>query len=195
MATARRPAGREDRRRPAKCPEFTGNISGHAWFYRNLPLEPSVLTGMNSTHIKTSRTIRHVAALTVMTGGIALLTGCGSYPESHVVSAPPPSSPQTQLVVAQQQQPAQVVVAGSVQQPAGTIIVMQAPPAVQQEVVLAQPSSDHKWIPGYWTWRNNRYEWMAGHWELPPSSSAVWTAPRWERTSDGGYRFYEGFWN
>jgi hypothetical protein len=148
---------------------------------------------MNSSHIKTSRTIRRLAALAVMTGGMVLLTGCGSYPESHVVSAPPPASPQTQLVVAQTQ-PTQVVVAAGAQ-PAGAIIVVQAPPAMQQEVVLAQPSSDHKWIAGYWTWRNNRYEWMAGHWELPPSSSAVWTAPRWERTSDGGYRFYEGFWN
>ena len=149
---------------------------------------------MNTSHIKFSHAIRQITALSVMSGGLALLAGCASEPESHVVSAPPPPAPTTQVVVAQQQ-PAQIVVAGAVQQPAGTIIVMQAPPAVQQEVVLAQPSSDHKWIPGFWTWRNNRYEWMAGHWELPPNTNAVWVAPRWERTSDGGYRFYEGYWN
>ncbi len=75
-----------------------------------------------------------------------------------------------------------------------TIIVTQAPPALQQEVVLARPSADHVWIAGYWTWRDNRYEWMAGHWELPPSSSATWVSPRWEQEGNA-YRFYEGHWN
>ena len=149
---------------------------------------------MNPSHTKVSRSIWQIAVLSVMSGGMALLAGCGSYPESHVVSAPPPPAPQTQLVVVQQQ-PTQLVVSGTAQTATGTIIVMQAPPAVQQEVVLARPSSDHKWVAGFWTWRNNRYEWMAGHWELPPNSGAAWVSPRWERTSDGSYRFYEGYWN
>jgi hypothetical protein len=75
-----------------------------------------------------------------------------------------------------------------------TVVVTQAPPALQQEVVLAQPSPQHVWLPGYWTWRNDRYEWMAGHWELPPNSGAVWVAPRWEQEGNA-YRFYEGHWN
>jgi len=75
-----------------------------------------------------------------------------------------------------------------------TIIVTQAPPAMQQEVVLAQPSSQHVWLAGYWTWRNDRYEWMAGHWELPPSPNSAWVAPRWEQQGNA-YRFYEGYWN
>ncbi len=160
----------------------------------NLPPPRPVLAGMNSSPHQTRRSRRPVAILSVISAGLALFSGCASEPESHVVSAPPPPAPQTQLVVAQPQ-PAQVIVANSAQTPAGTVIVMQAPPAVQAEVVLAQPSSDHKWLPGYWTWRDNRYEWMAGHWQLPPSSNAVWVAPRWDRTSDGGYRFYEGYWN
>ena len=148
---------------------------------------------MNSSHTR-YQALRQLAALSVVSGGIALLAGCSSEPESHVVSAPPPPSPQTQLVVTQPQQ--QVVVSGTVQTANnGTILVMQAPPPVQQEVVLAQPSSNHRWIAGYWTWRNERYEWMAGHWELPPAQSSVWIAPRWERTDNGGYRFYEGYWN
>ena len=77
---------------------------------------------------------------------------------------------------------------------ASTIIVTQAPPALQQEVVLAQPSPQHVWLAGYWTWRDARYEWMAGHWELPPNSGSVWVAPRWEREGNA-YRFYEGYWN
>ena len=148
---------------------------------------------MNSSHTKINHLIRQIAVLSMLSGGVALLAGCGSYPESHVVSAPPPPAPNRQVVVTQQ--PTQLVVSGTAQTANGTIIVMQAPPAVQQEVVLAQPTSDHKWIPGYWTWRNSRYAWMAGHWEVPSNSNAVWVAPRWERTSDGGYRFYEGYWS
>jgi hypothetical protein len=126
--------------------------------------------------------------LLIVSGAAALFAGCGS-PESHVVSAPPPSNP-----VVVQQQPTQIVVSGAAQLPAGTIVVTQAPPALQQEVAQARPSSDHVWVPGYWTWRNNRYEWMVGHWEVPPRTNAVWVSPRWERLGDGSYRFYEGFW-
>lgn len=75
-----------------------------------------------------------------------------------------------------------------------TIIVTQSPPALQQEVVLARPSSQHVWVSGYWTWRNDRYEWMAGHWELPPTSGATWVAPRWEQQGNA-YKFTEGYWN
>lgn len=116
------------------------------------------------------------------------MAGCASEPQSHVVSAPPPQSPQTQVVVTQA--PYAQPVATS-----GTIVVTQAPPVLQQELVSAQPSSDHKWVPGYWTWRNSRYEWMTGHWELPPTRGSVWIAPRWERTSEGAFRFFEGYWN
>jgi len=72
--------------------------------------------------------------------------------------------------------------------------VTQTPPPPQAEVVIAQPSPRHVWIPGYWTWRNDEYEWMAGHWELPPNSGSVWVAPRWEQEGNA-YRFYEGYWN
>lgn len=75
-----------------------------------------------------------------------------------------------------------------------TIVVTQAPPALQQEIVLAQPTPQHVWLAGYWTWRDSRYEWMAGRWELPPSSGSVWVAPRWEQQGNA-YKFYEGYWN
>lgn len=79
-------------------------------------------------------------------------------------------------------------------QPTNTVIVTQAPPALQTEVVLARPSPDHMWVPGYWTWRDGRYEWMAGHWEVPPHSNSTWIAPHYE-PENGGYRYYEGYWN
>jgi hypothetical protein len=132
---------------------------------------------------------RRVASALLISGGLAIFAGCAG-PESHVVSAPPPSQP----IVVQQQQPAQIVVAPTANTSGGTVVVTQAPPAIQHEVVQARPTSDHVWVPGFWSWRNNRYEWVSGHWEIPPRTNAVWVAPRWERLSDGSYRFYEGYW-
>ena len=124
-----------------------------------------------------------------------LLAGCGSYPESNVVSAPPPAPPTQQVVVTQPQATSPQAVSGTAVPTAnGTVVVMQAPPAPQQEQVVARPSSEHVWVPGYWTWRNNRYEWRSGHWAVPPSTGAVWVSPKWERLSDGSYRFTEGYW-
>ncbi|HEX2861511.1 MAG TPA: YXWGXW repeat-containing protein [Lacunisphaera sp.] len=130
---------------------------------------------------------RTMAQAAVVVGTALLFAGCGSTPESHVVSAPPPAAPGAVVMAAQQPQ--------AVPSQPAQVVVVQAPPAMQQEVVQARPSSDHVWIAGYWTWRNNRYEWVAGRWELPPRSAAVWVAPRWERLNDGTYRFYEGYWN
>jgi hypothetical protein len=126
-----------------------------------------------------------------------LLVGCATEPESHLVSAPPPPHTQTSTVITTTTTPGAVAPAYVTTSPAtpvvSTIVVTTAPPAPQQEVVLAQPSSQHVWIAGYWTWRNDRYEWMAGHWELPPNSGAVWVAPRWEQEGNA-YRFHEGYW-
>jgi hypothetical protein len=164
---------------------------------RNLGSWDPVKPVMNPSIIPqktTGRPLWQTTCVTSLVGGaLALMAGCSSGPESHVVSAPPPPAPTTQVVVTQPQA-AQAV---PMQTPAGTIIVQQAPPAVQQEYVSAQPSSEHRWIPGYWTWStvSSRYEWVSGHWELPPSRNAVWVAPRWERTDSGAYRFYEGYWN
>ncbi len=152
---------------------------------------------MNSSLIssRTTGSSKLIGQLLVISGAVALFAGCSSEPDSHVVSAPPPAGPVVAASpVVVQQQPTQIVVSGSAQLPAGTIVVTQAPPALQQEVAQARPSSDHVWVPGYWSWRNNRYEWMVGHWEVPPRTNAVWVSPRWERLSDGSYRFYEGFW-
>ena len=131
-------------------------------------------------------------------GMLGLLAGCADEPQSHVVSAlPPPAPTATVMTTTTTTAPAAVVVAPGypVATPVvSTIVVTQAPPALQQDVVLAQPSPQHVWLAGYWTWRNDRYEWMSGHWELPPSSNSVWVAPRWEQQGNA-YKFYEGYWS
>ena len=71
---------------------------------------------------------------------------------------------------------------------------MQAPPQAQQEVPTARPSRDHVWVPGYWAWRTDRYEWTAGHWEIPPRAGAVWVPPRCQPEGTS-WRFYEGYWD
>jgi hypothetical protein len=140
------------------------------------------------------RAIAPVHAL-VVCGALALIAGCASEPESHVVSAPPPPAPTATVAVATTPAPTTTAVAVPVAGAApGTVVITQAPPAPQPEAVTARPSSDHVWIPGYWTWRNNRYEWMAGHWDLPPRSGSKWVAPRWQ-PENGAYRFYEGYWD
>lgn len=120
-----------------------------------------------------------------------MLGGCASEPESHVVSSPPPGAPAT-VVAAPAQAPTVYAQPGAPGAPS-TIVVTQAPPALQQEVVTAQPTRDHVWVAGYWTWRNNRYEWVAGHWQVPPRSGSTWIPPRWE-PEGGAYRYYEGYW-
>lgn len=133
-----------------------------------------------------SRAANSLLSLLAAAGLAALAGGCASEPESHVVSSPPPGAP----VMAQGQAPA---VYSSVPGQPNTIVVTQAPPAPQTEMVTARPSSDHVWVGGYWTWRNNRYEWIPGHWVIPPRSGATWVPPRWE-AEGGAYRFYEGRW-
>ncbi len=147
-----------------------------------------------------ARAVRQLSPVFACCGALGLLVGCVTEPDSHVVSAPPPPAPTSAVMVTTTTATPAVVVANpayvttSTATPAvSTIIVTQAPPAMQQEVVLAQPSSQHVWVAGYWTWRNERYEWMAGHWELPPNSGSVWVTPRWEREGNA-YKFYEGYW-
>ena len=137
-------------------------------------------------------------SLVAIAGSLVLLAGCATESNSHMVSAPPPMAPTNPQQVVVTQQPQQVIVAQPQQvvtANGASYVVMQAPPAPQPpQAIPARPSAQHVWIDGYWTWQNNRYEWMAGHWELPPSSSAKWEYPRYVSES-GAYRFYEGRWN
>lgn len=104
-------------------------------------------------------------------------------PEVYVVTTPAVSVAPAPVAVA-------AVPAG-----AANYVVLQAPPAPQApQAVPARPSPDHLWIVGYWTWRNARYEWMAGHWETPPHSGAVWVNPTWTE-ENGAFRFFEGYWS
>ena len=126
-------------------------------------------------------------------GGIlGLWSGCTTGPESRMVSSAPPPAPTVAAgTVPAQPQPTVATVVMPAQP--NSYVVMNAPPAPQPEAVPPRPSPQNVWVAGYWTWQNNNYAWMAGHWEVPPTTSAVWVNPRWESES-GAFRFYEGYW-
>lgn len=89
-------------------------------------------------------------------GAVALLAGCATEPDSHLVSAPPPPAPNVAVMAApaavtttQTTQTTQTTPTGTVVTtqtvPVNTMIVTQvAPPAMQAEIVLARPSSSHQ---------------------------------------------------
>ncbi len=147
-----------------------------------------------------------IARLLTLCGAVGLIAGCASEPSSHVVSAPPPPPPTIPAAtVYSTPAPIQATVPVAVQTPTGvamvqtpvgasSVVVMQAPPSAQQEVPSARPSASHAWVPGYWTWRNNQYQWMAGRWDVPPRTGGAWIPPRWQQEGTS-WRFYEGYWD
>lgn len=122
---------------------------------------------------------------------LGLFAGCSST-DSHLVSAPPPPTPVLTTTVATPI----IVTTPEALTPTGTytaVVVTQVPPTAIVEARVAQPSSRHAWVPGYWTWRDSQYQWMGGHWEIPPFANAAWNAPTWAKEGSS-YRFYEGSW-
>lgn len=128
--------------------------------------------------------------LFALCGALGLFAGCTTSPDSRRVSAPPPPAPTVTAGTVPAPQPAVTV---AVPGPGNNYVVIQAPPAARPEAVPPQPSSQDVWVAGYWTWQNNDYAWMAGHWQVPPTRGAVWVNPSWNREGDA-FRFYEGYW-
>jgi hypothetical protein len=146
---------------------------------------------MNSTTIPRPRGALH--ALTAGPVGVILLaglalSGCARRP--IIVQAPP-------ATVVQNPAPATVVQTPAPSQNAPTgrdvIFIKEAPPPPREEAPPPPPSTGYTWLPGYWTLRDGRQEWIPGRYEMPPRSGATWVAPRWERRADG-YVFVEGYW-
>ncbi len=69
--------------------------------------------------------------------------------------------------------------------PTGRIVVPEAPPAPRREVAGVPPATSDIWVPGYWTYTNNRWVWVPGSWQNPPRVGATWIAGHWEHTSTG----------
>jgi len=70
------------------------------------------------------------------------------------------------------------------------------PTSQPYESIPARPAPDAVWIQGYYAYTGNSanpYEWVPGHWEIPPPGSRTWIPPSWQRSGDG-YIYQRGHW-
>ncbi len=74
-----------------------------------------------------------------------------------------------------------------------TVYTSVRPPPPRDDVVPPQPGEDYVWLPGYWRWTDQGYEWSQGHWEEPPGRDYAWQRSGWVRQGTG-YRFVPGHW-
>ncbi|MEZ4408717.1 MAG: YXWGXW repeat-containing protein [Polyangiales bacterium] len=68
------------------------------------------------------------------------------------------------------------------------------PPAPRQEARPAAPSPRHVWIPGYWAWQNERYDWQDGHYEEPEYDGCRYRPAHWVGRGIF-WRFVPGQWS
>ena len=78
--------------------------------------------------------------------------------------------------------------------PAPVAVVRPACPGPGYTFINGYYAPNGVWVAGYWTWNNNQYLWVAGHWQIPPQANSVWVPPHWQ-PEGGAFRFYEGYWN
>jgi outer membrane lipoprotein SlyB len=89
---------------------------------------------------------------------------------------------------------------GTVYQPAPEqrqeVVVQQPPPmpAPPREVVTVRPAREAVWVDGYYLYAGyNRYEWVPGHWEIPPRGYRTYVRPAWQPRG-GTYVYVRGYW-
>jgi len=74
----------------------------------------------------------------------------------------------------------------SVGAPAVVDYVEVAPPPPRFERIPA-PRPGYVWGPGYWEWRGNRHEWVAGSW-IAERPGFIYSAPHWTQRDGHWYR-------
>lgn len=65
--------------------------------------------------------------------------------------------------------------------PVAFVQVPMQPPRPRMERRPRMIPPGQSWVPGYWAWNANQYEWTPGHVEAPPRPRAQWVSPRIER--------------
>lgn len=71
-----------------------------------------------------------------------------------------------------------------------------APTSQPREFVPRRPAREAIWLEGHWAYTNDRnepYEWLPGHWEIPPSGRGTWIPDAW-RQRDKGWIYVRGHW-
>lgn len=78
-------------------------------------------------------------------------------------------------------------------------MVAQPPPvpaSTPRHMKPVRPAREAVWIDGYWAYTGNPgapYEWMAGHWEIPPPGAQSWVPSGWQ-PAGSSYIFVRGRW-
>jgi hypothetical protein len=78
-------------------------------------------------------------------------------------------------------------------------VVAQPPPvpaSAPRHLKPVRPAREAVWIDGYWAYTGNPstpYEWMAGHWEIPPAGARAWVPSGWQR-AENTYVYVRGGW-
>ena len=69
------------------------------------------------------------------------------------------------------------------------------PPAPVREVMVARPHPDAVWVEGYYSYSGygGRYDWVPGHWEVPPPRYRTFVRPHWQPRG-GSYVYVRGYW-
>ena len=66
-------------------------------------------------------------------------------------------------------------------------------PPRRAEIAPVAPTRAHVWVPGQWSWHQERYVWVPGRWEVPPSPGLVWVPGGW-MPREGAFVWVEGYW-
>jgi len=71
----------------------------------------------------------------------------------------------------------------------------QPQPEPPREVVAVRPAREAIWVEGYYLYAGRgRYEWVPGHWEIPPRGYRTYVRPGWQRHG-GNYVYVRGYWH
>ncbi|MFI5356430.1 MAG: hypothetical protein ACHQ4G_03755 [Opitutales bacterium] len=68
-----------------------------------------------------------------------------------------------------------------------------SPPAEANATPPPPPTATAVWVSGYWAFDGRNYNWLDGHWEVPPPGAHAFVAAHWE-SQYGQYRFIPGYW-
>ncbi|VVE56941.1 putative signal peptide protein [Pandoraea horticolens] len=72
------------------------------------------------------------------------------------------------------------------------VTLQRGPPPPRFEDPHAAPKGEF-WVPGYWQWKDGRYDWVDGHTE-PKRPGMRYTPPHWEETGDHEWTLRDGAW-
>ena len=74
-----------------------------------------------------------------------------------------------------------------------TVDSVPPPPPQPYELQTAQPTSSAVWVVGFYYWNGYQYNWVPGHWEIPPPNAVAFVRPHW-RYRGGTYVYIRGYW-